>query len=320
MWNTSNEKAKDIVENVCPYCNEHFMMNKRSFANHVRWCKSNPRYEEIRGNTIKKCIDKSKLRYDKELGEIKEFTVKCANPKCGKEFMVKEREKQFPSKEKYYCCRSCANSREKSLDSKKKTSESLKAYMRSINRKPSEDIFLEGRVCQNCGKVFHSRKIKQTFCCNKCGAEYRNRKHYEALLDGCTDVERIKLIQDIYRKQCNFKFALNAYPDEFEFALITENGWYKAKNHGDNLKGVSRDHMFSVNDGFRLKIDPYLISHPANCSLMVHPKNSSKSNNSSITFDELKERIAKWEEKYGEYENKIDYQLLSEVGYMLSAH
>lgn len=320
MWKSSNEKATQVVENDCPYCHEHLIMNKRSFANHVRWCKSNPRYEEIRNGTIKKLSEHNREKRVKIKGELKTFSVKCANPKCGCYFEVTEYENDFPTKEKYYCCRSCANSHEKTEKTRKKTSESLKKYAKKNGKFVREELFKIERICPQCSKTFHTKKVNQKCCCKKCSIEYKNRQYYKTLLEGCEDIERIKLIRNIYKKQCSFKFALKAYPDEFEFALITENGWYKAKNHGDNLKGVSRDHMFSVNDGFRLKIDPYLISHPANCSLMVHPKNSSKSDNSSITLDKLKERIAKWEEKHGEYENKIDYQLLSEVGYVLSAH
>lgn len=35
-----------IVENICPYCECHLLMNKKVFANHVRWCKSNPKFIE----------------------------------------------------------------------------------------------------------------------------------------------------------------------------------------------------------------------------------------------------------------------------------
>lgn len=301
----------EIVENTCPHCKKHLLMNKRSFANHVRWCKQNPKYAEIRMSTISKIKQKNAKQMLEKRGELKTFVVKC--DKCGAEFEVKEYEKEFPTKKKYYCSRSCANSHKRSEESRKRTSASMKAYIRSLNRKPLEDVFLEDRECLNCGNVFHSKQPKQIFCCNKCGAEYRVRQHYKTLLDGCEDVERVKLTQNIYRKQCAFRFALKTYPNEFDFDLIKESGWYKAKNHGDNLKGISRDHMLSVNEGFRLKIDPYLISHPANCSLMPHSKNSSKHDGSSITLEELKERINAWEEKYGVYENKVDYKLLEET-------
>ena len=56
--------------------------------------------------------------------------------------------------------------------------------------------------------------------------------------------------------------------------------------------------MFSVRDGFELGIDPKLISHPANCRLMVHSDNISKNRKSSITYEDLLIRIGIFEEKY----------------------
>jgi hypothetical protein len=50
--------------------------------------------------------------FDNKLGKIKEFQVTCKT--CDKEFAVNERESQFPIKEKYYCSKSCANSRTRS--------------------------------------------------------------------------------------------------------------------------------------------------------------------------------------------------------------
>ena len=42
------------VENYCKYCKKYFIMNKKVFANHVRWCKCNPKYNEIFENTVLK--------------------------------------------------------------------------------------------------------------------------------------------------------------------------------------------------------------------------------------------------------------------------
>jgi len=99
---------------------------------------------------------------------------------------------------------------------------------------------------------------------------------------------------DRYRQLCLFKFSLNDYPDKFDFSLIEKYGWYKAKNRGNNLEGVSRDHMFSVYDGYKQGILPYYISHPANCQLLPHKLNNVKKRNSSITFEELLRRIEEW--------------------------
>lgn len=77
-----NERCKEIVENVCPYCGQVLLMNKRSFANHVRWCKANPRYEEILASTKSK-ISKS---LKKDCNIPKERTLQCVV--CGKEYTV----------------------------------------------------------------------------------------------------------------------------------------------------------------------------------------------------------------------------------------
>ena len=99
---------------------------------------------------------------------------------------------------------------------------------------------------------------------------------------------------DRYRQLCAFKFSLNDFPNEFNFNLIEEYGWYKAKNRGDNPNGVSRDHMYSVKDGFKNDVDPYYISHPANCRLMRHGDNNKKNTSSSITLEELIKRVDSW--------------------------
>ena len=81
-------------------------------------------------------------------------------------------------------------------------------------------------------------------------------------------------------------------------SLIQEHGWYQAANRGNNLDGVSRDHIISVKFGFENGIDPEIIAHPANCRLMRHTSNQKKNVDSDITLEELKERIEQWNNKY----------------------
>jgi len=97
-----------------------------------------------------------------------------------------------------------------------------------------------------------------------------------------------------YRQLCDFKFSLNDFPDRFNFQLIKEYGWYKAKNRGDNPNGVNRDHMYSVKDGYINNIDPLIISHPANCQLITHEDNIKKKSKSVITLEELTQRMKNW--------------------------
>ena len=102
-----------------------------------------------------------------------------------------------------------------------------------------------------------------------------------------------------YRADCKFNFNLSDYPEEFNFQLVTEHGWYSAKNRGNNIYGVSRDHMLSVRYGFDNNIDPKILAHPANCRLMLHSDNVSKLSKCSITLEDLLNKIATWNKKYG---------------------
>ena len=137
--------------------------------------------------------------------------------------------------------------------------------------------------CKNCNLELKLHVHRKNFCDSKCKKEYQRKNMSEFKK---------------YKQDCLFTFSLNSYPDEFEFDLIKKYGWYKPVNRGNNLNGVSRDHMFSIMEGFLNNIDSKLISHPANCKLVLQKENSSKHKKSSITLDELIERIENWNKKY----------------------
>jgi hypothetical protein len=106
---------------------------------------------------------------------------------------------------------------------------------------------------------------------------------------------------EAYSYACRFKFSISQYPDWFQGAseLIKQHGWYSTpgsnKSGEKNTKGVSRDHRLSVSDGYRLGVDPSLMSHPANCRLVTHVENQRKNSKSEITLDQLKEEIARFQ-------------------------
>lgn len=316
--NFGNETCKEIVENICPYCNEHLIMNKRSFANHVRWCKKNSRYEEILKSTKEK-LSKSlyQLNIDKN-GEFKSFLVKCRN--CGKEFSVIEQENKFPMKEHYYCSSFCGHAHNKFIDNignkisngfKIKSEKYKDYYNKRYNKECSSTLEAnKEKICPICNKTFFSKRRK--YCSDECK---KKKKLYDKLpkILNLNESEKLLEIKKLYKRACNFKFALNEYPNEFNFNLIKKYGWYKAKNHGNNLYGISRDHKYSCNEGFKNLIDPYLISHPANCQLLKHNDNISKLDKCSISLDELKENINNWNLKYNEYPNKIDYSIFEKL-------
>lgn len=278
---------REISLRICPYCKETLNVNGNTMANHIRWCKKNPEYSGIREETIKKIRD-SWIKKHNDL--FKTYTIKCEC--CGKEFEVNCSVRDYKNK-KYR--KTCSNYCAHQLSTIKGRDVVIKTWESKLNSTRIERLT---RYCKCCGKEFtveHSYS-KRKFCSDDCCRRYRFDKF-----------SKNKTEKEIYSRLCQFRFALNEFPDEFNFELIKKQGWYKAKNRGDNLHGISRDHIVSIKYGFEHNIDPYIISHPANCQLLIHTDNESKSSKCDITIEELKDKILKWSQKYGEYPNKITY-------------
>lgn len=179
------------------------------------------------------------------------------------------------------CCSiKCANSRGPLSSSiKEKISSSIKEKISAAPTKPKLP-----KKCSNCKGEYYGKKISK-FCSIRCSNMFKTQPESKNLSN--------------YRKLCKFRFNIFDYEDEFDLELIREFGLYKPSNRGNNLEGVSRDHMVSVKFGFINDIDPNIISHPANCQLMKHSANVSKNSKCSISIDDLMSRIEAWVVKYG---------------------
>lgn len=153
-----------------------------------------------------------------------------------------------------------------------------------------------------CNYILMSKSTSKTpyiRCCANCKVDLQdNKKKY---CSSCFPNSRH------YRSLAQFKFNVYDYPNEFDLNLIHQHGWfspngYKSRNKQPNLSGVSRDHLYTVADGFKNKIDAKLLAHPANCAILLH--NGAGGNNSkrksSITLDALHIKIAEWDRKYGQ--------------------
>lgn len=204
---------------------------------------------------------------------------KC--PKCNTEF--DDYSKWGPKK---FCSRSCANSKVQTPEINAKRSKTLSGRTLTENHKKNLSGVNHPRFkypnpkqeknCAHCDKIYLTKKKTQQFCSRQCWLD-NNREIME-------EWHR-------YRLDCQFKFNVYDYPNYYDLELIEKHGWYSAANRGNNLNGVSRDHRFSVKDGFRNNVDPKIIAHPANCQLMLHNDNSAKKTKSSITLEELLARI-----------------------------
>lgn len=190
-------------------------------------------------------------------------------------------------------------------------------------------------ICKYCNtKFIDYNKSKRTFCSSSCAAKFNNKgrvmsdetkkkisnklknKFYPKVknipLKKCRFCSEFKVIKkhkiicedckikyyQFYRPACEFDFNIKQFINEFNFKLLEEYGWYRPSNKGNNLNGISKDHMYSVKDGFINNVGPEIIKHPANCQLLKHGDNNKKNTNSSITLNELKNRIKKWDNKY----------------------
>lgn len=263
----------------CIYC--HDVRIARGIHTHVdRAHLKLSKYGSGNNGKYDKISSDIKDRKDKEKQEYLLNPNYC--PKCNHVMEYKKKDNVACSRK---CGASLGNDKRKLSGKPFHSEETLLKMSKIMTGKtfPSRNTLVTCK-CKNCKKEFIG-KSKRLFCSISCSSKF-------------PEITKDKNILKDYRSLCAFKFSLNDFPNEFEFSLIEEHGWYKAKNHGDNPKGVSRDHIISVRFGFDNKIDPYLISHPANCMLMQHSKNVSKYIKCGMTLDELKNKVEQWNIKY----------------------
>jgi len=188
-----------------------------------------------------------------------------------------------------FCSRSCANKRgPRTVEFKKTVSEKL------TGRKVSNDTIQKisgDNHHKRKGKNLSKREIIHCLLCHKQFLQKKDTSKYCSVECYIESYRAVRTEWKQYNIACKFIFNVYNYPKYLDLQLINEHGWYSASNRGNNLNGISRDHMFSVKQGFRQKVCPKIISHPANCQLLLHSLNSSKKTKCSITIEELKERI-----------------------------
>ena len=240
-------------------------------------------------------VNKNLRDYSKNSNSLKKKELEKEKKYYNEPKRCKECDKiiSYNKKRNSFCCGSCSTSytnknRKKvthilSDEGYNNIKKSNRLVIKEKYKKEKKEYYSNKKRCPNCNKIIAFNKRVNNFCDRTCKKEYYRKNR--------TDVENYKI-------GCQFKFSLKNYKNEFDFKLVEKHGWYKAKNRGDNLDGVSRDHMYSVMEGFRNNIDTKIISHPANCKLMIHNKNVSKRDKCTISLEKLKEKIIKWELKY----------------------
>jgi hypothetical protein len=250
----------------CKICGKKFA-HERSLSGHVGGAHSNERH-----------VFKKRIKIEKQC-------EKCSTTFSVVRTVNKNGDQYIPRNEKRFCSHRCANGHSY-------TNEWRAHISKSLTNNPKNPFYGGGvskviHICPQCNKSFEKPK-HQKFCSKSCASRSRKKP-----LDETS--------HSYYWREAQFRFNLSDFPDEFDFSLIDKYGFYRAKNNGDNPLGVCRDHIVSVTYGFRNKIPPEIISHPANCQLLPHMLNIAKHTKSGMSVYDLYEKIKAWNSKYDKH-------------------
>lgn len=219
------------------------------------------------------------------------------------------------------CSRQCHNIRINSLRDYTSTQLIVDKNSRIANYEQNP------KRCVSCNTPFPYMKRKLKFCNNSCSAQYNNRtrqltkpmkvepkvklvskvafakcKNCQAVFRRrigrlyCSDSCKAKSGIKVYRLACKFKLNKLDHAHLYDQELLQTFGWYRAANHplGYNPKGATWDHLFRVEDGFKLGISPSIMSHPANAQMVSWVVNFSRKT-SQITYEQLLDRITNYD-------------------------
>lgn len=199
-------------------------------------------------------------------------------------FNLKDSPKFIPPRQ-YNRIKTCRNALNKQLINGSITFEDQNLVVKQCEHLLYTDNWSSSKVCSEYLKLDkYSIHTLQSI-----GVTTRNLSKAVSLY--CTQIKHKKLKSNYeqYKKQCQFNFSKKMYQLLIEVEKIKDYNWYNAKNQNHDY--LSRDHMISISYGYYHNIDPYLISHPANCRLISQRENESKNDNCSITVLELIERV-----------------------------
>lgn len=207
---------------------------------------------------------------NRKYGELTSFKVLCN--KCGKEFEVIEREKLFPSKEKYYCSRSCANSRYFSDETKQQIGNSvIKTYF-TFNKSKLKEIY-----CLNCNKIFKAYDEKRKFCSVKCSNLYDEKFKKAGSIGGKKSVlsqNRRSKNEIAFANLCfsyfnNVRFnepIFNGWDadiilDDYKLAILWNGNWHhKQIGIKHSLTQVQNRDKIKVKEIINFGYEPYIIN------------------------------------------------------------
>jgi hypothetical protein len=130
------------------------------------------------------------------------------------------------------------------------------------------------KQCEKCNIIFISPASRSSCYCTKC--RYENKT--------------------FYRKSCRFSLSSKKHSELFDFEMIKNYGWYRPHSAmNPNPTGVTWDHLYQIQEGYKNNISFELIKHPANAEMVPYKENFNRRISSTITLNELFLRIVLWE-------------------------
>lgn len=134
--------------------------------------------------------------------------------------------------------------------------------------------------------------------CTTCGRIILTKRKPPATLYCTTTCNPSFYVKTAYRSACKFKLNNQDHAELFNSSLISSHGWYTPTNtttrRPPNLNGVCWDHLFRIEDGYKMRVPPHIMNHPANAELVPWTENRKRLT-SMITYDELLHRIDAWD-------------------------
>lgn len=88
-----------------------------------------------------------------------------------------------------------------------------------------------------------------------------------------------------YRYKARFRFnSILDFKKVKGYNLLQKYGFY---NKNTNPSGVVKDHRFSIAEGIRRNIDPYILGSLYNCEFLLYKDNILKRDRCSISYEQL---------------------------------
>jgi hypothetical protein len=208
------------------------------------------------------------LKTEKKYGLYKDFTISCS--RCNNQFIITEREKLHPTKDRYFCSLSCANKRVLTVEIKNKISKSLSKNGTNIITKN----------CKNCYKEFSViyGKRGQKTCSRACNITLRNRvenlasKAGLASVQSQTNIKRSKneilffeLCKNYFNNILHNKPMFNGWDADIilldeKIAILWNGKWHYEKiTQKHSVEQVQNRDKIKVNEILKYGFKPYII-------------------------------------------------------------